>query len=58
MVMEQLIYYLMVIFENSVWLFGNFILSKMLGPIVDKISNDYQMTITLPSPFRGQNTRA
>jgi hypothetical protein len=58
MVMEQVLYYLMVIFENTIFLFGDLILSRMLGPIVDELTNDYRFGITLPSLFPGQGTQA
>mmetsp|Transcript_18526 Transcript_18526/g.28449 ORF Transcript_18526/g.28449 Transcript_18526/m.28449 type:complete len:402 (+) Transcript_18526:203-1408(+) len=57
-IMHQIIYYLIVIFENTSYFFGKPILTKLLGPVFDRFANDFQFPIVLESPFKGQNTAA
>jgi len=56
--MHQVVYFTIVCFENSVWFMGDYVFSKMLGPVVDDLLDDYTTRITLPSPFKGQTTEA
>ena len=54
-VMHQVIYYSIIVLENSVYFVGKWIFSKMLGPAMDRWLNHYRLPVFLGSPFRGQN---
>jgi hypothetical protein len=39
--MHQFLYMGIVVFENSVRFVGTYVLSEMIGPVMDHILNDY-----------------
>lgn len=57
-VMHQVIYYSIIVLENSVYFVGKWIFSSMLGPSLDRYLNHYKMPLYLPSPFKGQTSTA
>ena len=42
--------------RNSIYLFGDYILTDMLGPVMDKFLNHYHFDFVFHSPLDGQNT--
>jgi hypothetical protein len=57
-VMHQIIYYSIIVLENSVYFVGKWLFSSMLGPTIDRYLNHYQLPLNLPSPFPGQTSVA
>lgn len=51
--MHQVIYYSIVMVENSAFFIGGYLFSKMLGPIFDQMLGNYETTVHMPSIFRG-----
>lgn len=54
--MHQFVKFGMVIVENTVEFMGQYILSDMLGPVIDDYLNHYQFEFEMTSPVQGQNT--
>uniref|UniRef100_A0A7S3IHA3 Uncharacterized protein n=2 Tax=Strombidium inclinatum TaxID=197538 RepID=A0A7S3IHA3_9SPIT len=57
-VIQQILEFGFVIIENSVYFVGGYIFSNMLGPVLDKVFDDYKLDVRLPSPLAGQDTSA
>jgi hypothetical protein len=51
--MHQLVYFITVILENSVYFVGEYIFSDMMGPVMDKLLNHYMITFPYPSIIKG-----
>ena len=52
--MHQIVYFGIVIIENSVYFVGQYIFTNMAGPIIDGYLNHYKMLIpNFPSIVRG-----
>uniref|UniRef100_A0A7S3CRX8 Uncharacterized protein n=1 Tax=Strombidium rassoulzadegani TaxID=1082188 RepID=A0A7S3CRX8_9SPIT len=56
--MHQIIYYAIIVLENSVYFVGKQIFTSTLGPAVDRYLNHYKLPVHLPSPFLGQDASA
>lgn len=54
--MHQIVTYSMVMIEQSSFFVGKYMFSGMLGPLFDQALSNYQMTVNMPSIFRGQHT--
>jgi hypothetical protein len=55
-VMHQFVYFSVIMIENSAWFVGEYVFSKMLGPVIDEFMNDYKKRLTIKSPFKGQSS--
>ena len=51
--MHQVIYYLKVVIENSVYFVGDQIFTNLLGPVIDYFLNDYIFPIQFQSLIKG-----
>ena len=55
-VMHQFIYFAIIIVENSIYFIGEYVFTRMGGPLMDRFFNHYQFPFAFPSLVRGQNT--
>ena len=54
--MHQVVYFGIIIIENSVAFVGRYVFTEMLGPVMDSYMNHYQYEFSLDSLVRGQET--
>ena len=54
--MHQFIYFAIIIVENSIYFIGEYVFTRMGGPLMDRFFNHYQFPFAFPSLVRGQNT--
>ena len=53
-VMHQIVYFGIVIIENSVYFVGQYIFTNMMGPVMDEFLNHYMFEFSFPTMVRGQ----
>lgn len=56
-IMHQYLMFGIVVIEDSIWFIGTFVLSHMLGPIMDDFLNHYMWKFTFPTMIRGQHSQ-
>lgn len=54
--MHQVLYLTIIVIENSVWWVGDYIFTEMMGPVMDRFLNHYEIGFKFPSLVPGQNT--
>jgi hypothetical protein len=53
-IMHEILYLGIVVIENSVYYLGDYVLSSMMGPILDEYLNHYSIDFGYPSLVKGQ----